>query len=237
MPGVSSFRSILSRAARGALAGLLAAFTALAVAELVAGLVRPAAGPVTVVGGALIDRTPAPVKDFAIRTFGENDKIVLRLGILAILAVIAVVLGILALSHRRAGAVGVLLFGIVGAAAALSRPDSTGIGDAMPSITGALAGALALYVLASKAVPAPATADADGQGDIGRWSRRGFLAAAGATAAAAASAGALGRFFAGRQGQGALASRNALVLPAPSSPAPALPAGVQLKVADISPFT
>ncbi|MFE3288094.1 molybdopterin-dependent oxidoreductase, partial [Streptomyces sp. NPDC059233] len=41
----------------------------------------------------------------------------------------------------------------------------------------------------------------------------------------------------GRQGQGALASRNSLVLPAPSSPAPPLPAGVQLKVADISPFT
>ncbi|MYT23771.1 molybdopterin-binding oxidoreductase, partial [Streptomyces sp. SID7760] len=74
MPGVSSFRRILSRAARGALAGLLAAFTALAVAELVAGLVRPAAGPVTVVGGAVIDRTPPSVKDFAIRTFGENDK-------------------------------------------------------------------------------------------------------------------------------------------------------------------
>ncbi|MFE3288667.1 molybdopterin-binding oxidoreductase, partial [Streptomyces sp. NPDC059233] len=126
MPGVSSFRSTLPRAARGALAGLLAAFTALAVAELVAGMVRPAAGPVTVVGGAVIDRTPAAVKDFAIRTFGENDKTVLQLGIVAILAVIAVGLGILALSYRRAGAIGVLLFGIVGSAAALSRPDSAG---------------------------------------------------------------------------------------------------------------
>lgn len=86
MTGVSSFRSTLSRAARGALAGLLAAFAALAVAELVAGLMRPAAGPVTVVGGAVIDRTPAAVKDFAIRTFGESDKTVLQLGILTILA-------------------------------------------------------------------------------------------------------------------------------------------------------
>ncbi|MFD6123669.1 molybdopterin-binding oxidoreductase, partial [Streptomyces hydrogenans] len=85
MPGVSTFRSKLVRAAFGALAGLLAAYTALAVAELVAGLVRPAAGPVTVVGGAVIDRTPAPVKDFAIRTFGENDKTALQLGILALL--------------------------------------------------------------------------------------------------------------------------------------------------------
>ncbi|QES47741.1 molybdopterin-binding oxidoreductase [Streptomyces venezuelae] len=237
MPVVSSFRTILSRAARGALAGLLAAFTALAVAELVAGLVRPAAGPVTVVGGAVIDRTPAAVKDFAIRTFGENDKTVLQLGILAILALIAVGLGILALSHRRVGATGVLLFGIVGSAAALSRPDSTGIGDVLPSIAGALAGALVLYVLASKAVPATVPALADGQEATEGWNRRGFLAAAGVTAVAAVSAGALGRFFTGRQGQGAVASRNSLVLPAPASPAPAIPAGVQLKVADISPFT
>ncbi|MDH6543994.1 molybdopterin-dependent oxidoreductase [Streptomyces sp. SPB4] len=237
MPGVSSFRSILSRTARGALAGVLAAFTALAVAELVAGLVRPAAGPVTVVGGAVIDRTPAAVKDFAIRTFGENDKTVLQLGILVVLAVIAVGLGVLALSHRRVGAAGVLLFGIVGSAAALSRPDSTGIGDALPSIAGALAGALALYVLASRAAPVPAPAGADEQGGTDGWSRRGFLAAAGVSAVAAASAGALGRFFTGRQGQGAVASRDSLVLPAPASPAPALPAGVQLKVAGISPFT
>ncbi|MEU8773524.1 sulfite oxidase [Streptomyces sp. NPDC048606] len=238
MPDVSSFRDTLSRAARGALAGVLAAFTALAVAELVAGLVRPAAGPVTVVGGAVIDRTPAAVKDFAIRTFGENDKAVLELGILAVLAVIAVGLGILALSHRWAGAAGVLLFGIVGSAAALGRPDSTGIADALPSIAGALAGAVALYVLASKALPVPARADADGREDGNEgWSRRGFLAAAGVTAAAAASAGVLGRFLTGRQGQGAVASREALVLPAPASPAPAVPAGVQLKVAGISPFS
>ncbi|KQX56244.1 MULTISPECIES: molybdopterin-dependent oxidoreductase [unclassified Streptomyces] len=234
---MSSFRSKLVRAALGAPAGLLAAFTALAVAELVAGLVRPAAGPVTAVGGAVIDRTPAAVKDFAIRTFGENDKIVLQLGILAILALIAVGLGILAMSHRRAGAAGVLLFGIVGAAAALSRPDSTGAGDLLPSVAGAVAGAVALYVLATEAAPVPAPADAGGQTNPGARSRRGFLAAAGVTAVAATSAGALGRYFTGRQGRGAVASREGLVLPGPASPAPSVPAGVQLKVPGITAFT
>ncbi|GAA3373021.1 hypothetical protein GCM10017750_00670 [Streptomyces racemochromogenes] len=82
--GVSSFRRTLSRTAVGAAAGLLAAFSALAVAELVAGAVRPAAGPITAVGGAVTDRTPAAVKDLAIRTFEEDDKAVLRLGILAV---------------------------------------------------------------------------------------------------------------------------------------------------------
>ncbi|MFJ6521578.1 molybdopterin-dependent oxidoreductase [Streptomyces filamentosus] len=234
---MSSFRSKLVRAALGALAGLLAAFTALAVAELVAGAMRPAAGPVTAVGGAVIDRTPAAVKDFAIRTFGENDKTVLQLGILAALALFAVGLGVLALSHRRAGAAGVLLFGIVGAAAALSRPDSTGAGDALPSIAGAVAGALALYVLASRAASVPAPDGGDGQAGPGAWDRRGFLTAAGVTAVAATSAGALGRYLTGRQGQGAVASREGLVLPEPASPAPAVPAGVRLKVPGITAFT
>ncbi|MEU3397857.1 molybdopterin-dependent oxidoreductase [Streptomyces filamentosus] len=234
---MSSFRSKLVRAALGAPAGLLAAFTALAVAELVAGAMRPAAGPVTAVGGAVIDRTPAAVKDFAIRTFGENDKTVLQLGILAVLALFAVGLGVVALSHRRAGAAGVLLFGIVGAAAALSRPDSTGAGDVLPSIAGAVAGALALCVLASRAASVPAPDGADGQAGPGAWDRRGFLTAAGVTAVAATSAGALGRYLTGRQGQGAVASREGLVLPEPASPAPAVPAGVRLKVPGITAFT
>ncbi|MET8295670.1 molybdopterin-dependent oxidoreductase [Streptomyces sp. NPDC005180] len=234
MAGVSSFRSTSFRAALGALAGLLASFTALAVAELVAAVTRPAAGPVTVVGGAVVDRTPAPVKDFAIRTFGEDDKTVLRLGILALLALFATGLGLLSLRHRRTGAAGVLLFGMAGAAAALSRPDSAGIGDALPSIAGAVTGAGVLCLLAGRT---PAPAPPGGEGDGPGWSRRRLVTAAAVTAVAAASAGALGRFLAGRRGEGAVASRDALILPPPASPAPALPAGARLTVAGISPFT
>ncbi|MGW0362771.1 molybdopterin-dependent oxidoreductase [Streptomyces sp. NPDC002990] len=235
MEGVSSFRSTISQAGLGALAGLLAAFTALAAAELVAALVRPAAGPVTVVGGAVIDRTPAAVKDFAIRTFGEDDKAVLQLGILALLALFAMVLGVLALKYRRLGAAGVLLFGVVGAAAALGRPDSAGAGDALPSLVGALAGALVLYVLAGKATAAGSQSGDESTG--GGWSRRGFLTAAAVTAAAATGAGVLGRALSGQRGQGAVASRDGLTLPAAASPAPAVPAGAQLKVPGVSSFT
>lgn len=238
MTGVSSFRRTLSRAVVGASAGLVAGFAALAVAELVAGLVRPAAGPVTVVGGALIDRTPAAVKDFAIRTFGENDKAVLRLGILAVLGLAAIGLGVLGLRHRRIGAAGVLLFGVVGATAALGRPDAGGAGDALPSLTGGLAGCVALFVLASKAAvaTAPAGGEAEGEGGTGVWGRRGFLLAVGVTAVTATSAGALGRFLAGRQGRGAVASREGLVLPEPASPAPAVPAGARSRVPGVSSF-
>lgn len=54
----------ISRAALAVLSGLLSGCAALAVAELVSAAVRPEAGPVTAVGGAAIDRTPAGVKDF-----------------------------------------------------------------------------------------------------------------------------------------------------------------------------
>ncbi|MFE1574944.1 molybdopterin-dependent oxidoreductase [Streptomyces fradiae] len=349
---MSTLRRILDRAAYGAACGLPAAFTALAVAELAAALVRPEAGPVTVVGGAAIDRTPAPVKDWAIRSFGEADKLVLQVGILAVLAGCAVLVGVLAPRRRLLGAAVVLAFGAVGAAAALSRPDSRGAVDALPSLVGGAAGAVALYLLAGLAGraaaaarrtaaggahadrvavggahadpvaaggahcrgdgrggadadgrggaggggndvaatggaaaggtatgsggapgaesgggPAPAAtltadadaadadgtgadaADADGTGAGGartasagpgggpRRARRTFLAAALATTAAATGAGALGRTLTARRARDAVASREALRLPAPASPAPPLPAGSAVRVPGVAPFT
>ncbi|MDJ0385588.1 molybdopterin-dependent oxidoreductase [Streptomyces sp. G-G2] len=227
----------------GALNGLLAGCAALAVAELVSAVVRPQAGPVIAVGGAAIDRTPAPLKDFAIRHFGENDKLVLQLGILATLAALAAVLGLIALRHRRAGALGVLLFGVVGAAAALSRPDAAGIADALPSVVGAVAGAGTLYWLTVRlttptgrsTAPRPGAPEA-GDREAG-WDRRGFLVAATTTAVASAGAGALGRYVKGAGGQGAVASRDAVKLPVPASPAAPVPAGAALRVPGISPFT
>ncbi|MEW1696390.1 sulfite oxidase [Streptomyces sp. NPDC091278] len=238
MPVVISFRTIISRAWPGALAGLAAAFCALAVAELVAGLVRPAAGPVTVVGGAAIDRTPPALKDFAVRTFGENDKTVLQLGILAVLALFAMGLGVVALRHRRTGTLCVLLFGLVGAVAALTRPDAGPV-DALPSLAGALAGAAVLHLLVSRAGFRPsggAHPTPDGGGNSG-WNRRSFLTATAATVTTAAGAGILGRFLGDRRSQSAVASRNGLVLPAPASPAPPVPRGAGLRIPGTSPFT
>lgn len=217
----------------GALSGVLAGFSALAVAELVAAGVRPEAGPVLAVGGAAIDRTPASVKDWAIREFGTDDKLVLRLGILAVLALFALGLGILALRFRRSGAAGFLLFGAIGGAAAVSRPDSTGPVDALPSVVGAVAGATVLFLLAGR-LRSPA---GEGGPRTGEWDRRGFLLAAGATAAASAGTGALGRVLQRTGGRDAVAFRDDIVLPAPASPAPAVPRGAQLRIPGISPFT
>ncbi|GHB30470.1 oxidoreductase [Streptomyces xanthochromogenes] len=244
---------ILSRGVRlplAALSGLLAGFAALAVAELVSAAVRPESGPVIAVGGAAIDRTPPAVKDWAIRHFGTNDKLVLQLGILAVLALFALVLGVIALRFRRAGAAGVLVFGVVGALAATGRADSTSATDALPSAVGALVAAGLLYVLIGRltvstdhAAAVPSTedlADADGDADSPAeergWDRRGFVIAASAAAAASAGAGLLGRSLNASRGQGAVTSRGRIVLPRPASPARPIPAGAVLHTPGISPF-
>ncbi|MER5731054.1 molybdopterin-dependent oxidoreductase [Streptomyces sp. NPDC002138] len=233
MADVTINRSTLKRGALAASSGLLSGYTALAVAELIASFVRPQAGPVTAVGGAAIDRTPAPVKDFAIRHFGTNDKLVLQLGILTALGFLALLLGLFALRHRRAGAAGVLAFGLLGAAAALGRPDASGAADALPSLIGAAAGSVVLYGLVGRLRESPAGP----RGAVGRLDRRGFLVAAGATVLAATGAGALGRTLSGRRGQGAVASRAAVRLPAPASPAAPVPARAALRIPGISAFT
>ncbi|CAM5624232.1 Molybdopterin-dependent oxidoreductase OS=Streptomyces tendae OX=1932 GN=GUR47_05665 PE=4 SV=1 [Streptomyces tendae] len=222
-----------TRLGPGALTGLLAGGAALAVAELAAAAVRPQAGPVVAVGSAAIDRTPAAVKDWVIRTFGTHDKLVLQLGILAVLSPFALALGALAARHRRTGAAGVLLFGAVGAAAAPGRPDSTGATDAFPSVLGAIAGAALLYAPAGL-LPV-ARREAPGERGAG-WDRRRFVIAATAAAAASAGAGVLGRALGGAGGREAVASREEVTLPPPGSPAPAVPRRAQVGVAGVSPF-
>lgn len=212
-----------------ALSGLLAGCAALAVAEAFAGAGRPQSGPVVAVGGAAIDATPAAVKDWAIRNFGTDDKLVLQLGILTVLGLFAVFLGIAGLRFRRTAAAGVLLFGAVGALAATRRPDAVGLTDAVPSVAGAVAGAVLLYVLMGRLAPAAGPSGGD-------WDRRGFLIAASTAAVASAGAGLLGRTLAGAGGRGAVASRRNAVLPAPGSPARAVPKGAGPRIPGLSPF-
>ncbi|MGW7418380.1 molybdopterin-binding oxidoreductase, partial [Streptomyces sp. NPDC054863] len=140
------------RTLASAAGGLVAGFSALCAAELAASGVRPEAGPVAAVGGAVVDRTPAAVKDFAVRTFGTADKLVLQLGILMLLALFAVAVGLLAARHRRTGVLLVLAFGALGAWAALERPDGRAL-DALPSLVGGAAGCAVLYLLTSKLGP------------------------------------------------------------------------------------
>jgi DMSO/TMAO reductase YedYZ molybdopterin-dependent catalytic subunit len=239
------------RPALGALAGLLAAAVALGVAELVAALVGPTSSPVIVVGDAVITLTPEPVKHFAIRTFGENDKIALVLGTLIIIAVYALVIGVLALRSRRIGALGIAVFGLVGAVAAITRPAGGPL-DMLPSIAGAAAGIVALLALTAPLTLPPATGrgpavpvepDAGPHADeavvdrlrevLGSGDRKGagldrrrFFLTSGLALGVAAVTGGGGRLLQRRFD--VAGARADLRLPTPSSRAAALPAGADL---------
>jgi DMSO/TMAO reductase YedYZ molybdopterin-dependent catalytic subunit len=132
--------------ASGALSGLLAAAVALGVAELIAGITGPLGSPVVAVGGAAIDMTPIPVKDFAIVHFGSHDKTALISGIFVLLAIFAVVIGVLARRWLAAGLAGLTIFGALGVSAALTRPTAAAT-DVLPTLIGVAAGMAALILL------------------------------------------------------------------------------------------
>lgn len=223
--------------------GLLSGAAALGTAELVAAFTGARTGPVIAVGGAIVDRTPEWLKDFAIRTFGTHDKAVLLTTTGVAVALLAIAAGVAARRRPRLGVALIVLLGLAGAAAALTRPGA-GASAALPSALGTAAGAgalLALTRLAGRADTAQGAA-APGGGDVPGGAdappgggRRTFLAAAAGTAALAATAGGIGRMLAGRRS--VEAARQAVRLPAPAGPAAPLPAGADLRIPGLSPFT
>jgi DMSO/TMAO reductase YedYZ molybdopterin-dependent catalytic subunit len=228
--------------------GLATAAVAMGVAQLVAGVTGPEGSPVVAVGGAAIDFTPPPVKNFAISAFGAGDKTVLVAGILVVLAVFASLIGIAALRRLGYGLAGLGVFTLVGLIAALTRPASSLV-DAVPVLAGAAAGAFTMVRLvralaadaaaaqAAAVRPAQVTAATPGtQGTpVSAPGRRRFLIT-GSVAVAVAGASALaGRRLAAPSGA-VLRARSMLRFPAPARPAPRLPADSDLGIGGLSPF-
>src|SRR6266567_5112055 len=141
----------------GAVAGVLAAGTALGVGQFVAGLTGASGSPVVVVGELQIDFTPPWLKNFAITEFGADDKLVLVSGILAALGVFAAIIGAAAATRRMAfGVAGLAVFAVVGLTAAATRPTAT-VASLLPTLA-ATASALAVLLALIPLVKPPAIA-------------------------------------------------------------------------------
>lgn len=223
----------------GAVLGVVSAGVALGVAHLVAALVGGESSPVVAVGSAAIDLTPEWLKSFAIRTFGAQDKLVLLVGIGAVVTVLAVALGIASIRRPRAGFAGLTVLGAAGVAAALTRPTATLV-DALPAVVGACAGAVTLFALHRRLVgawPTPTPAEVGAAEDttaVDHVDRRRFLVASGVAIGVAAAAGAVGQFLSRRRQ--ADASRAAVRLPIPADPAPSSSAGAGFGIDGLSPY-
>ncbi|TXR51743.1 molybdopterin-dependent oxidoreductase [Quadrisphaera setariae] len=222
-----------------ALVGLVSAGLALGVAQLVAALVRPQSAPVLAIGSAFIDRVPPWLKDTAIRLFGTHDKLVLLGSMAVVIALLAALAGVAERWRRGAGLVLVVLFGVVAVGAAVTRAGS-GPFDAAPSVLGFAVGGVALRLLVDRLVAADAAAGARSSSSSaapvkGSPTRRSVLAATAWVAAGAAAFAAAGRAL-GSAARDAVAARSSLKLPAPATPASAVPAGVSNGVAGTTPY-
>jgi DMSO/TMAO reductase YedYZ molybdopterin-dependent catalytic subunit len=230
---------------------------ALGIAQLVAAFAGPETAPVVAVGDVTVDLTPAPVKDFAIRTFGENDKAVLVGGVLAVLAVVAALIGVLARRRLGYGLAGLGAFGVVGVLAVVTRPDAGPL-DTLPTVAGVAAGAWSLSWLVRRAAGergALARGDS-GHGGVGdqpwgeppverpavmraeaepaTFDRRRLLTGVAGGVVVAGAAAALGQRFGERHAVDA--ARVGVTLPKPATPAKPIPAGADLRINGLSPF-
>jgi DMSO/TMAO reductase YedYZ molybdopterin-dependent catalytic subunit len=144
------------RAGLGAIAGVLAAGTALGVGQLVAGLTGANGSPVVAVGQLQIDFTPPWLKNFAINEFGSDDKLVLVSGILVVLGVFAALIGVAATRRLAYGMAGLVVFAAVGLTAAATRPAAT-VSSVLPTLAATAAAAVVLRALIGRIGP-PVTA-------------------------------------------------------------------------------
>ena len=213
-----------------ALVGVVSGALTLGIATLLAGLMTRTGlatgtpSPVIAVGGAFVDRTPPWLKDFAVSTFGTQDKLALFVGMALVLTAVCAAIGVLGARRHTAGLVAFAVVGAIGALAVVTRPRS-GSFDILPTMIGAAAG---LWVLSTLWQRGAASAEGTGV------DRRRFLVVGAGVAATAAAAAAFGQSL-GQQAAQAAQSRSAVKLPKGAKPV-VVPPGAQLDVKGITPY-
>jgi hypothetical protein len=78
-----------------AFVGLLSVAAGLGVGQLVGGFVSPSSSPFLAVDGTAVDFSPIWLKDFAVRTFGSDDKLALLSGMAVVIGLVGVTTGLL----------------------------------------------------------------------------------------------------------------------------------------------
>ena len=243
-------------------AGIAAAALVLGVAELVAVFTGTGSAPAYALGATVVDHTPDGLREWAIQSFGRNDKAVLFvcMGIVAVL--VAGLAGWFERVTRPVGSVVFAVFGLIAAVIGAGRVG--GFGGALPALIGTAAGILALRGLTRRiddaSTPpgstgeAAAGADTAGETVVGAGAtagpaairavesratvsagRRRVLGGIAATGVLALGAGLAGRLLGGARGD-VSAERATVELPGPATPLPELPADADLRVPGLTPF-
>ena len=215
-----------------AVAGVVSGGAFLAVAELVALLSAPLASPLLAVGSFVIDIVPRWAKEFAIETFGGNDKLFLLISLGVAVVVAAAITGVLEYIRPPIGVAALLLAGVLAVVATVTRASADPFAW-LPSSAGAVAGAALLHLLVRRLRRWRAS-EAEGSASRARLDRRGFVRLAGIAAAGAVIVG-VGARIGNAAATSVTALRKAVRLRAPRNPL-AVPAGADLRIPGISPL-
>ena len=217
---------------RAVVSGMLAVLGGIAAGELAAIPLSRMASPFQAVTAFLVDNSPAPAREWAITTFGTNDKPALMIGVAIALALLSMLAGILQVARPPAGVVLVILVAAFGAFAAATRPTAD-VSYVIPAIVAGVVAVAILIVLGRKSIatqkvssgPDEVLENADDTTSSGT-SRRAFLVAAAVVAGASAVSLVVARRVA--DAGGVIAERARLVLPRAKSAAPPIPSGVDV---------
>lgn len=224
------------RAIAPALTGIIAAGALFAVAELLSAFFGTVSSPLTSMGSTFIDFTPSWMKNFAISTFGTNDKTVLLLSMAIATVILAAIAGLAAARKLIVGASMVVVFAAVMIATIITRSGAT-ILDLVPVVIGTVAGLFVLRYLTLAAQRAWANqADPKNHDDTAHSpNRRSFILGAALIAGGSLVAGIGGNILSTARNT-ARQFRDALKLPAAKTKAAPLPEGVAVSVDGVVPF-
>ena len=205
------------------MSGAVAAAVALGVSELAAGLLG-LPSLIEGMGNWVIDVVPTPLKEWAIATFGTNDKLVLLIGIVVVTLLLGALVGVLARDRFGIATAVFIGFAAVASLAALNDP-SVSLGVAViPAGLAAITGLVTLqWLYRQGAEPAVPPAESDDPRDV---SRRGFVIGLVALFGVAVLSAGIGRALVNRATRSA-AGRGDVALPAAAEALPAVPEAVR----------
>ncbi|MEO5704905.1 MAG: molybdopterin-dependent oxidoreductase [Candidatus Limnocylindrales bacterium] len=226
---------------RLAFAGAVAVGAALAIGELIAGLVEGVPSPLLAVARFIVDIQPPGAKEIVVALFGEADKIAFQVFIVLVAALVGAGLGRLSPKRPDLAAGVMVAFTGAGFVASLREP---GVSPALSVAAAGIETLAGIFLLrrlvalasgpaaqASAGVGAAAgTAARTGKtGVMPDWSRRSLLQVGGALAIGSVAAGTFGRILLEKQRAPAVPVGG---IPNPQLPA-LLPSGADIATTDL----
>nr|WP_235916345.1 molybdopterin-dependent oxidoreductase [Spelaeibacter cavernicola] len=208
-----------------AVSGVIAAASVIGFGELIAAPIQPNSSPFFAVGTTTVDRAPEWAREFAIHTFGTNDKPALFIGMSIAMVLIGALAGLVERPRRPIGSAILVVLSLVSIYAAMQRIGADWT-YALPTVGGLIVGVAVLRLLNANLFGTQAEQP---RIDNSFLPRRKFLVLAASAAAAAAAAGAAGRYI-GQRIAGIVEDRANFRLPRVTDRAKAIPAGTDIGV-------